>query len=246
YSNIFPFLVTILIVSLFTLRAKGKKDINKLNRELESQNKKLQEYAAQIEDLTILNERNRIAQELHDSLGHYLMAISMHIDVLDKVKSFPEKSEEILGKTKILVKDSIKELRTTVFELKEMKKSSILSESLNELIDNFSSLDDINFNLNIDKEIESYSPFIKDIIYKTVKEAITNGIKHGKASSFEISIQIKNGIEFYIKNNGISPTTIVKSNGLIGIEKRLELSRGTVEFISKDGFTIYCHIPNEI
>ncbi|MGL4740242.1 MAG: sensor histidine kinase [Sarcina sp.] len=246
YSSIFSFTITMLIVALFTIRAKGKTDINLLNKELEIQNKKLQEYATQVEELTILNERNRIAQELHDSLGHYLMAISMHVDILDKVKTSPDKTEEIIKKTKVLVKDSIKELRTTVFELKEMKKSAILATSLDELINNFSSLDNISFELKFDENVETTSPFIKDIIYKTVKEAITNGIKHGNASKFEINIKAEDGIKFFIKNNGTSPTKITKSNGLLGIEKRLALTRGFAEFDSKDGFTISCYIPNKI
>lgn len=243
--NIFPFVTVLLLITILRLRTNSKIAVRILNEELTIQNKKLQEYANQLEDITILNERNRVAQELHDSLGHYLMAISMHLDIFDKVKSSPDKSKEVLAKAKSLTSDSIKELRKTVFELTELKKSNILSETIIDLANNLSTLDQINFKTNIDSNIETFSPFIKDIIYKIVKESITNGLKHGSAKNFEINIDINKNKEiiFSIKNDGVPPNKLIKSNGLKGIEQRLSLIRGNAQFISKNGFSVYCTIP---
>ena len=173
------------------------------------------------------------------------MAISMHLDILEKVKNSPEKSKQIFDKTKLLVKDSIKELRLTVYELKDMKKSNIFSDSIKELTSNLSTLGEISFKTDIDTQIETFSPFIKDIIYKTIKESITNGLKHGKAKNFEITLKISNDIIFSIKNDGISSSEIIKSNGLKGIEERLSLIRGTAKFKSFNGFTVLCTIPTK-
>ena len=245
YISTMPLFITILIITIIKIIKKGKKTEAQLNLELQTQNKKLQEYASQIEELTLLDERNRVAQELHDSLGHYLMAISMHLDILEKVKNSPEKSKQIFDKTKLLVKDSIKELRLTVYELKDMRKSNIFSDSIKELTSNLSTLGEISFKTDIDTQIETFSPFIKDIIYKTIKESITNGLKHGKAKNFEITLKISSDIIFSIKNDGISSSEIIKSNGLKGIEDRLSLIRGTAKFKSSNGFTVLCTIPTK-
>ena len=233
-----------IIVMLIKKVRKNKKNIYILNQELKEQNLKLKEYSKKIEELTISKERNRVAQELHDSLGHYLMAISMHIDVLDKTLDIsPEKSKNILSKTKIIVDNSIDELRSTVYSLK--KNNINIISSVNSLTENLSISNNISFNVNISNDIENVSLLIKDALYKTIKESITNGIKHGKASQFIIDLFIKDNIIYLsILNNGIKPNNIIKSNGLNGMEDRLKVLNGKLNVENTlDGFKVSCTIP---
>lgn len=233
-----------IIVMLIKKVRKNKKNIYILNQELEEQNLKLKEYSKKIEELTISKERNRVAQELHDSLGHYLMAISMHIDVLDKTLDIsPEKSKNILSKTKIIVDNSIDELRSTVYSLK--KNNINIISSVNSLTENLSISNNISFNVNISNDIENVSLLIKDALYKTIKESITNGVKHGKASQFIIDLFIKDNIIYLsILNNGIKPDNIIKSNGLNGMEDRLRVLNGKLNVENTlDGFKVSCTIP---
>ena len=233
-----------IIVMLIKKVRKNKKNIYILNQELEEQNLKLKEYSKKIEELTISKERNRVAQELHDSLGHYLMAISMHIDVLDKTLDIsPEKSKNILSKTKIIVDNSIDELRSTVYSLK--KNNINIISSVNSLTENLSISNNISFNVNISNDIENVSLLIKDALYKTIKESITHGVKHGKASQFIIDLFIKDNIIYLsILNNGIKPDNIIKSNGLNGMEDRLRVLNGKLNVENTlDGFKVSCTIP---
>lgn len=245
-STFIPYSATAIILLLVVARRKERKTIRELNSELIEQNTKLQEYSRKVEQLTLVNERNRVAQDLHDSLGHHLMALSMHLNILQKtLDKSPDKSKEILVKSQKIVSNSIAELRNTVYELKENKEDTSFLIAIKELTDNLSTLNTIEFETEITPEIENYSPFIKDILYKTIKEALTNGVKHGKAKKFEIFILIKNNnINLTIKNNGISPDNIVKSNGLKGIEERFKLINGKVNFeILQPGFSINAIIP---
>ena len=233
-----------IIVMLIKKVRKNKKNIYILNQELKEQNLKLKEYSKKIEELTISKERNRVAQELHDSLGHYLMAISMHIDVLDKTLDIsPEKSKNILSKTKIIVDNSIDELRSTVYSLK--KNNINIISSVNSLTENLSISNNISFNVNISNDIENVSLLIKDALYKTIKESITNGVKHGKASQFIIDLFIKDNIIYLsILNNGIKPDNIIKSNGLNGMEDRLRVINGKLNVENTlEGFKVSCTIP---
>ncbi|WP_159426753.1 sensor histidine kinase [Clostridium mediterraneense] len=245
-STFIPYSATAIILLLVVARRKERKTIRELNSELIEQNTKLQEYSRKVEQLTLVNERNRVAQDLHDSLGHHLMALSMHLNILEKtIDKSPDKSKEILVKSQKIVSDSIAELRNTVYELKENKEDTSFLIAIKELTDNLSTLNTIEFKTEVTPEIEDYSPFIKDILYKTIKEALTNGVKHGKAKKFEILISIKDSnINLIIKNNGVSPDNIVKSNGLKGIEERFKLINGKVNFeILHPGFSINAIIP---
>lgn len=243
-ENSISYFTFFVIVILIRKIRKNKKNIYILNDELKEQNLKLKEYSKKIEELTISKERNRVAQELHDSLGHYLMAISMHLDVLDKTLDLsPKKSKNILSKTKTIVDDSIKELRTTVYSLKNDKID--FKTSINLLIENLSIENKLSFNVNIPKDIESLPNIFKDTLYKTIKESITNGLKHGKASIFSIDLSIDNAIIYLsIINNGEKPSEIIWSNGLKGMEERLNNLNGTLSIENTlEGFKIFAKIP---
>lgn len=226
YISVLTFLI------LLKSQRKDRKKIYALNKELQEQNLKLQEYSLKIEELTLEKERTRVAQELHDSLGHYLMAISMHLDFLERtLVSHPQKAQETISKAKEIVNDSIKDLRKTVYELKENKIDRSLTDALNSLLENLRIGNSIDFNLICSNIIETLSPNLKDIIYKTVKESLTNAIKHGNPSSININILlIGNEVHLTISNKGKKGTEIIMSNGLKGIKNRIESYNGTVNF----------------
>lgn len=240
-TTIITYICVIFIIALVRIRKKDKKTIYTLNKELKEQNLKLQQYSLKIEELTLEKERTRVAQELHDNLGHYLMAISMHLDFLEKtIESSPENSIKTIDKTKTIVKNSIAELRKTVYELKENKIDSSLNDAIKSLIHNFSIGTSIKFNLFCSPLIENFDPNLKDTLYKTIKESLTNGVKHGEAKNFNISIIVLNNyIHLTIKNSGKSGSKIIMSNGLKGIKKRIELQNGLVNFsYHKEGFLL--------
>lgn len=245
-SYFFPYIAVLSLMLLIRNVRRERVHIKELNDELTIQNLKLQEYASKVEELTLSAERNRVAQDLHDSLGHYLMAISMHLDILEKtIYTSPDKAINVVKKSKDIVKNSISELRNTVFELKEDKEDKSFALAISELTSNLSTLNELTFNIDINKEIENYTPFLKDVLYKTIKEALTNGIKHGHSKVFNINLSIsKTNIILSIKNNGITPSDIIKSNGLKGIEERLSLINAKAEFNKLNpGFEVLVKIP---
>lgn len=242
---LFPYILVLSIVIVSYTRRKEREKVGILNKELLLQNEKLKEYSKELEKLTIEKERNRVAQELHDSLGHYLMGISMHVNLIEKFDNNEEKRKEIIEKTKVIVKDSIKELRATVYKLKEYEKEQKLIWRIIEIEENLNEA--IEFENDIHENIEEVDDNIKEALYITIKEAITNGIKHGDAKYFKIKIYINEEIiNFSIFNNGKSPINIKKSNGLRGIEERIKNLNGKCEFnILNNGFSITGKIKRE-
>lgn len=117
---------------------KEKEEIKQLNEKLKSANMKLQEYALQVEDITVTRERNKVAQELHDSLGHSLMALSMHLEFAKKIcTAKPEKVEEVLTQSEKIAKSSINDLRKAVSLLNSEIEITDLDDSIEKLISNF-------------------------------------------------------------------------------------------------------------
>lgn len=245
-SYLFTYVAIISIMLLIHSNKRERVHVKILNDELMAQNIKLQEYASKVEELTLSAERNRVAQDLHDSLGHYLMAISMHLDILEKtIYNSPDKAAIVINKSKVIVKNSISELRNTVYELKKDTVDKSFALAIDELTKTLSTLNELAFTIDINEDIENCSPFIKDVLYKTIKEALTNGIKHGHSKNFFIKLSIDNSfVNLSIKNDGTTPSDIIKSNGLLGIEERLSLINGKAEFQNLvPGFEVLVKIP---
>lgn len=237
-----------LFTSMFVkVQVKERMRFRKLNNELEEANNKLKDYSENVEELTITKERGRVASEIHDSLGHSLTALIMHLDFLENIADRDaEKTKEIIYKCQDLARDSMKGLRKAVYTLNEENQGKGLKTSINELIYNLSSSGEVMINLSIEDSIENTSPEIKNIIYRTIMEGLTNSIKHVKATKIIIDVyQIKGGIGFKIKDNGSGCLEIVKGNGLSNIEKRISEVDGKVIFSSdlNEGFLVDVYIP---
>lgn len=244
------YLVIMSILYLFRNILLEKEKIQILNQELKVANKTLKEYSEKIKELTISKERTRIAQELHDSLGHYLVALTMNLEYAAKVVDIePEKMKSLIKKSQNLSRDCILNLRQAVALLNANPAQKGLRKSIEEIFENFRETSGIEFELEINEAVEFVNPDIKNCLYKTVQEAITNGIKHGNAEKFSIKIH-KNydQILLIIMNNGARCTNIVKSNGINGIESRVIALGGEVHFYSDDysGFIVKASIPEII
>jgi signal transduction histidine kinase len=246
-SALSNYAVTLVICFLIRniIMEKAKKE--QLYEELKETNLTLKEYSNKIEELTITNERTRIAQELHDSIGHSLVALSMNLEYAENVIDIkPEKAKVTIQNCHTLSKDCLNTLRKAVSILKETANVTNLREAIEKIFVNFSHTDKYQFNFDFDEEVEKASVAIKTCIFKTLREAITNGIKHGNATSFNIHIyKLENNIIFKIENNGKHCKEIVRSNGIIGMEERVHALKGEIFFNSDEnsGFTTEGKIP---
>lgn len=246
-SGFLTYLSILCILYLSHAVRNEREETRKLNEELKSSNIKLQEYSLQVEELSIAKERQRLAQELHDSLGHSLMALTMHLEFAEKIfDTNPEKAKEVISKARNISKNSTTNLRTAVYTLKEERNIEDLQEAVNELIDSFRILGKIKIDFRMNKHLEALAPDIKLCIYKTIRESLTNGIKHGKATAFSLEIAIVDDFAVLnITDNGSGCDNIIRSNGLKGIENRVIALGGKVDFTSSknSGFLTKAEIP---
>lgn len=239
----YMFIFYALILFSFIIVHKNRQERD----ELKILNCKLIDYSFKERDYLISQERSRISQELHDSLGHLLMALSMNVQYAKALDDKDEIKKE-LSEVSSLVNESIKTLRSTVYSLRKLDEDFNLHEELKSLITKFNALEMVKINLDYDNEIENSSGTVKNVLLITIKEAITNSLKHGNASVINISLEIRDDrILLEICDNGLGCKAIVKSNGLSGISDRFEKINGKVSFNSREnnGFSIKGEILND-
>ena len=238
--------VTGMLYNLKTLEIE-KEEVKQLNEKLKLANLKLQEYAIEVEEVTISKERTRLAQELHDSLGHSLMALAMHLEFAKKIcATNPQKVEEVLAQSEKIAKSSINDLRKAVTLLNSELEIADIDTSIEKLINNFYLVSNLKITYTKNRSINDLSSLIKTSTYKTIQECITNSLKHGNATEINIKVTADNeNVEFIITDNGIGCNNIIKSNGLKGIENRINLLKGKVYYFSHNdlGFGIKVFIP---
>ncbi|MFN6465525.1 MAG: sensor histidine kinase [Nostoc sp. DedVER02] len=167
-------------------------------------NEKLREYAMRIENQATLEERNRIAREIHDSLGHSLTALNLQLETALKLwQSNPGKAETFLATAKELGSKALKDVRQSV---STMRSNPLQEQSLDgaiaSLLENFHRSNGI---LPIYQTNLEYSlpPDINTAIYRITQESLTNITKYAGATEVKLELTMTRGnLRLIIQDNG--------------------------------------------
>ncbi|MDD4679096.1 MAG: sensor histidine kinase, partial [Tissierellia bacterium] len=230
--------ILILVIAAFaqhTKEEKEKKDI--LYKELLDTHRQLKEYTDELNRLSVIEERNRIARDIHDTLGHNMTALIMQLQMADHyVMSDAGKSSQMLKNSLNTAKESLSKIREVVETLRGKEISPEIA--IKTLVEEFSEKTGAGIKLNIEGEIpKNYG--VNSAIYHILQEGMTNSIRHGNASKLWINLIYSNeNIKFNIKDNGQGALAFIEGFGLKGIRERVEAFGGNVEFKSQDGFII--------
>lgn len=212
---------------------------------------KIQQEAATIATIikTQEEERNRVASDLHDSIGQQISALKFYFDSIQKQKD--DKLRAILlKKTEALIDNVSDEIRNICFQLmpRSVEKFGI-SESIKQLADI------IHFSTGIKFELHLTDPKVKPdaniamSVYRVIQEFVNNSIKHSKCKTIRIELTFKSNIlHLMMKDDGVGFNQSVnkrRGNGLDNINLRVKYLNGDVEFISeKDkGVILNINIP---
>ena len=207
-------------------------------------------YSFEERKYLIEKERSSISQEIHDTVGHSLVAILLNVRYL---KAITEKSqyENITQIEEIeqLLAECVANLRSSVTNLRKLEENINLKEEIDRVIYKFNQLGFVKIELDYDNEVDNVSKEIRSAIYITIQEGITNSIRHGNATKIYIIIKSSyEQIQLIIQDNGLGCSNINKSYGLMGIEERFFKLSGKVAFTSakNKGFTIRIVFPGRI
>jgi signal transduction histidine kinase len=222
-------------------------ELNRKNGELSSANEQLKQYASTVEELTVIKERNRVARDVHDTLGH---AMTMLIALLEvsaiTCRKDPEKTEEKLTEAIRVAREGLKEVRRSISGLAPEKLAfNELIPALKKMFLDFQ-ISGTEIDFSVDGIQMPLTSQCSDTIYRVCQEALTNSVRHGNATSVSIILRYTlEYIKLYILDNGCGTKNIKKGFGLSGMEQRVSEAAGSIVYGSdgESGFNIRVEIP---
>ncbi|MBW4582295.1 MAG: sensor histidine kinase [Tildeniella nuda ZEHNDER 1965/U140] len=217
--------------------------------QLATANEQLRQYALRIENQATLQERNRIAREIHDSLGHLLTAQSIQLEnALLFLPPEAEKTQTFLTEARQLGSGALHEVRQSVATLRsDPLRGKSLETAIAYLVKNFQQTTSI----IPDTILEVRSPLPCDVstgIYRILQEALTNIAKHAAATQVSLQLWEKpDGVHLLVEDNGFGfhPDQNTTGFGLKGMRERAIVLGGhfTITSQPQTGCQIAAVIP---
>lgn len=246
------YLAGIVFVIVFTQMAvnerKTRAEVERLAAELGDANRKLREYAAQVEDLATTKERNRLAREIHDSLGHYLTVVNVQIEAARAViDSDRQRALDGMRKAQLLTQEGLMEVRRSVAALRaQPTENRPLPEALLALVDECRA-SGIDTELTVSNDPRALTPQAELTLYRAAQEGLTNVRKHARARRAEVTLDYGSDhrTRLVVEDDGIGVTETSGGFGLFGVRERAQLLGGLVRVSSTTGkgFRLEVELP---
>ncbi len=234
-----PFLVmTILGVILIPINRYSRLKQEELEGKLEDANRK-------IARLAIVEERHRIARDLHDTLGQKLSLIGLKSELSRKLmKKDLLAAEKEMQDIQHVARQALKEVREMVSEMRMIKLTDELDH-----VQQLLTVAGIQNHAEMKVNIDHIPLLIENVLSMCLREAVTNVVKHSEASHCTISIiEKQDSFQLEVTDNGVGTNqTIAFGNGLKGMRERLEFVEGKIKLLKKEtDFTIQLTVPKVI
>jgi signal transduction histidine kinase len=218
---------------------EAREQSERLYIELQAAHEQLQDYVFRVEELAVAQERNRLAREVHDSLGHRMTVSAVQLEGAQRlIAKDPEKAAEMVGTVRKQVKQALAELRQTVATLREPVETGMAIEhSLQRLVNSFEDATGLTVNVTVE-EIPPLPDTHRGVLFRIAQEALTNVQRHAKADKVWLTLfRHDDSIRLLVSDNGIGfPNKAEEiSFGLRGIRERAVQLGGTCTFEERVG-----------
>jgi two-component system sensor histidine kinase DesK len=204
---------------------------NRMNRRLRKANE-------EIEHLAKLAERERIARDLHDVLGHTLSVITLKSELAGKlIERDPERAGKEIREVEQISRQALSEVRDAI---RGYRSKGLVAE----LAQAKSILETAGLTVQCDAATTVTLPPVQEsVLSLAVREAVTNVVRHAKAQSCRLRLEQQNGsCKLEIADDGQGFSTM-EGNGLRGMRERVEMLGGTLERRNSSGTTLMITLP---
>ncbi|MEO1187221.1 MAG: GAF domain-containing sensor histidine kinase, partial [Cyanobacteria bacterium J06636_27] len=190
-------------------------------------------------EVAILDERNRMAREIHDTLAQAFTGISLQLEAAKNILANQSQAvQERLLRAKNLAKEGITEARRSVRALRpEVLEYSDLVTALRQLVDKMVSGTPVKAQVLIEGKIRGLTSEIEVELFRITQEALTNTLRHARASEIRIQLIYETDtIHLMVKDNGVGFNAQQLHNqgfGLIGMRERCDRLKGNLVINSK-------------
>ncbi|MEF2966577.1 hybrid sensor histidine kinase/response regulator transcription factor [Paenibacillus sp. M1] len=228
---------------------KGALAINAIKQKLALIKKQytiLEQYSSQIERMTLLEERYRMARELHDTMGHTFTSLILGMETLKSHIHSNEGDAKLQGMLK-LARTGLDDIRRQVHQMDPIEEALPLDRSLLQIMDEFKMNTGIRV---IFRTIGEPYPVMKQaklVLYRCLQETLTNASRHGQASVIQVLLQYEHAqVVLQVQDNGRGDDHLQFGFGLTGMKERLAPLQGKLYIHSQadSGTMVTCTIPN--
>jgi len=242
------------VVKERTSRARAEQ----LLLELEDSHRQLKVYSEQVAELATTRERNRLARDIHDSLGHYLTVINVQ---LEKAQAFrdkePQAADQAIIDAKRLASEALQDIRSSVGALRTQQELFSCSAAVTALVEQVGN-SQFSIDLNIVGSEEGFSKRVLLTLYRAAQEGLTNIQKHARASNVHLRLafdETEASLTLSDDGCGFEPARLQHLQpdrsggyGLQGVQERLELVGGHLEVESSPGkgTTLFVTAPKDL
>ncbi|WP_019915095.1 sensor histidine kinase [Paenibacillus sp. HW567] len=257
YINL-TFLLSAYLNELLYRSGRGRDDtlflydeLRKKHFELEEARSRLQQFASQVESTAQAEERVRIARQLHDDIGHRLIRVKMMTEAaIHTLPHSPETGMGMMSQIRDQLSASMDEMRAAVRQISYAPQLEG-AYALDRLLEELGRDTGIETSYNVQGQPYPLYPSIQVVLYKNAREAITNALRHGKATAVWITLSYSgHEIVMEVGNNGARPETDPLSRvqgaggmGLKGMDERTSLIGGTLALRLEPEFTMITRLP---
>jgi signal transduction histidine kinase len=212
-------------------------------------NQRLRDYALQVEDLAMTQERNRIARDIHDSLGHSLTALNIQLEGAMKLwQRDPPQAQQFLQQAKRLGSTSLQDVRQSVAAI---RRDPLAQQSLEEAIAALLKTTQQTVGIHPTFQMQLDAPIpapVQTVLYRIAQEALTNVWKHAQATAIALDLRsTSTNVTLQIRDNGqgFDPDYNQTGFGLQGMRERSLALDGTFVITSapQQGCCITVQIP---
>lgn len=216
-------------------------------RALSEANLDFQELATRVQKETEEQERNRIAREIHDIVGHTLTNIQMMMEAAtDVARSRSEGLEDLLLKSRNQAQRGLMETRRAVRNLREVSRVHAAGmRRIAELARIFENATKVTVRLHGGNTPESFGTEVDDAVYRMIQECLTNALRHGNATEITVSFWVVgDAVRVSIADNGVGAKEVLPGIGLAGMQERIARLGGALRAENTTfGFRVLAEIP---
>ncbi len=204
--------------------------------QLEDAQAQLRAYASQVEELTVARERNRMAREIHDTLGHYLTILAVRLETALKLEERSDaRLRTELTESRQMATECLAEVRRSVVALRlEDPTEASFSHALARLAEEFEvSAPEVELVLDVEGPLQSLAPEQRVALYRCAQESLTNIRRHAQATKVLLRVRVdERQAELTVLDNGRGADSSADGHapgfGLLGMSERIRLLGGTV------------------
>ncbi|MDF2681645.1 MAG: two-component hybrid sensor and regulator [Brevibacillus sp.] len=215
------------------------------NEIIRKQNSVLEQYLSQMERVTLLEERNRLSKDLHDTMGHSYTSIIMGLETL-RTDVATQGGAQKLDSLLQLARTSMEEVRGYLHQMESPQESLPLVHTLRQVSEEFQTHAKVNVRFRAIGEEYPVGKQVKMTLFRCLQESLTNAVRHGQATDIVVSLHFEpQQTRLEVQDNGCGEENWKNGFGITAMKERAAHLQGRVSVYSErgEGTLVTCFVP---